>query len=361
MLEPVWSTCRSKSAQDCFQLCHLFLGSWYGPAYISFPPENGCCLQQRLQEIKAADGGLTDCILCLCSRRWGSAVADLNLCPCLCCPATQPFPLLGACGRAPGRLWVLSTGESWGCIRGRGGGESWEDGRKEQTGWAYPPHAYAPAFPKRFWLFMVFFPASSTHPFLPSAFPCLHPQPLHLLQISLTSPNLSYPFHLPREKQSVSQILWSLPSSPLYPPPTPECGLNFAYIAGQPQHCLSPWKPVAYTQPLLTPNLLTLPTSQLFLLIFTSFDSCRLFTVSSSCSRCPQTWSVTSTKWNLANISGKPLISSGNRNNSVNLRLAKDPSAVGSSIAHLASVLQQHPGFGWGYGLVMRFLTFFPA
>lgn len=125
MLEPVWSTCRSKSAQDCFQLCHLFLGNWYGPVYISFPPENGCCLQQRLQEIKAADGGLTDCILCLCLRRWGSAVADLNLCHCLCCPATQPFPLLGACGRAPGRLWVLGTGKSWGCIGGVVGGGRW--------------------------------------------------------------------------------------------------------------------------------------------------------------------------------------------------------------------------------------------
>lgn len=119
-------------------------------------------------------------------------------------------------------------------------------------------------------------------------------------------------------------------------------------------------KPIAYVH-LSTHSLLLLPTCQLLLPISCSFNSCWLFTVSSSCCRCPQTWSVTSTKLNLANISGKPLISSGNRNNSVNLTLAKDPSAVGSSAARLASVLQQHPGFGWEYGLVMRFLTFFPA
>lgn len=46
---------------------------------------------------------MTGCILCLCLRRWGSAVADLNLCDCLCCPA-QPFPLPGGCGRAPGAV-----------------------------------------------------------------------------------------------------------------------------------------------------------------------------------------------------------------------------------------------------------------
>lgn len=45
-----------------------FLGSWYGPVYISFPLEYGCCLQQRLQEIKAADRGMTGCILPLA---WG--------------------------------------------------------------------------------------------------------------------------------------------------------------------------------------------------------------------------------------------------------------------------------------------------
>lgn len=332
LLEAVWSTCRSKSTWDCFQLWHLFWGNWYGPVCVSFPPESGCCIQQRLQEIKAADRGMTGCILCLCLRRWGSAVVDLNLCRC-------PW------------LCFLGSGKSCCYVGGVVQGENQRMERKSkqdrnvflvltlQPSWNtsgslwLSPHPLAPIF-------------SSPVPFLIYAPPT---------QISLASPNLSYPFHLPQGNHSVSQVLWSLPSSPLYPSPTPEFGLNCACFGEQPQCRFPPQKPVASAQPLFAHSLLTLPTSQLLPLIFTSLDSCWDFTVSTSCSCCPQSWSVTSTKLNFDSISGKPLISSGNRNSSVNPRVAEAPSAAGSSAARLASVLHRHPGS------VSRFLTFFPA
>lgn len=198
------------------------------------------------------------------------------------------------------------------------------------------------------------------HPFLLSAFPYLHPQPLHLLQISLASPRLSYPFHLPQENQcQPGFVIPSLKPSYTHLPPQ-----NLIWILpvllsslGTAPLLQSPLP----TQPDFTHNLLTLPISQLLLPVFISFNSCWLFTVSSSRSCCPQTWSVTSMKLNLANISGKLLIRSGNRNNSVSFRLAKHPSALSCSTVHLANVLQEHPGFGWGYGLVMGLLTFLPS
>lgn len=77
-------------------------------------------------------------------------------------------------------------------------------------------------------------------------------------------------------------------------------------------------------QPLFAHNPSTFPISQPLPPIFTSFDSSWLLAVS-SCSYCPQTWSVTGTKSSSANISGKPLIISGNRSDTVNFRLAREP------------------------------------
>lgn len=118
-----------KALKTASSYATFFLGNWYGPVYISFPPENRYCLQQRLQEIKAADGGddrlhtlpLLEEMRISCCR-----LKSVSL------PLLSRYTALPSAGRLPqGPRTAVAPGqrEELFCIRGMRRREGLEDGK----------------------------------------------------------------------------------------------------------------------------------------------------------------------------------------------------------------------------------------